>query len=69
MSTFQERLLELRNQYNLTQQQMAEKLGITQPAYIRYENGTAEPKQAVLIKIADIFDVTIDYLIGRTNDL
>lgn len=46
---------------------MAEKLGITQPSYIRYENGTSEPKLETLVKIADIFDVSVDYLLGRTD--
>ena len=44
---------------------MAEKLNIVQPSYIRYENGTAEPSQETLIKIAEIFDVSVDYLLGR----
>ncbi len=69
MKIFQDRLLELRKQYELTQNQMAQKLGITQPAYIRYENGTAEPTQTMLVQIADIFDVSVDYLLGRKNDL
>ena len=46
---------------------MAAKLGIKQPSYLRYENGTSEPKQEVLVKIADIFDVSVDYLLGRAE--
>jgi len=46
---------------------MAEKLGISQPAYIRYEIGGSEPTQANLVKIADIFDVSVDFLLGRTE--
>ena len=49
----------------LTQRQMAEKLGISQPSYIRYENGTSEPTMENLVKIADILDVSIDYMLGR----
>ena len=44
---------------------MAEMLGITQPSYIRYEKGYAEPTQENLVKIADIFDVSVDFLLGR----
>lgn len=44
---------------------MAEMLGIAQPSYIRYENGSSEPSQATLVKIADIFDISVDYLLGR----
>lgn len=46
---------------------MADKLGVSQPSYIRYEQGTAEPSQENLVKIADIFDVSIDYLLGRDD--
>lgn len=65
MIIFQKRLTELRKQFGLTQQNMAEKLGIRQPSYIRYENGTAQPTLAMLVSIADIFDVSVDYLLGR----
>lgn len=40
-------------------------LGISQPSYIRYENGTAQPSLENLSALADIFDVSADYLIGR----
>ncbi len=35
--------------------------------YIRYENGSAEPSLEKLVKIADYFDVSVDYLLGRTE--
>ncbi len=44
---------------------MAEKLGISQPSYIRYESGTSEPTLENLTKIANILDVSVDYLLGR----
>ena len=50
---------------NLTQREVAQKLGIAQPSYIRYENGKAEPTIENLIKLADLFDVSIDFLCGR----
>ncbi len=65
MEKFQERLLEQRKLQGLTQCQVAKYLNITQPSYIRYENGTAEPSIDTLIRLADLFDVTIDYLVGR----
>ncbi len=67
MKIFQDRLLEQRKLYGYTQRDMAKLLNITQPSYIRYENGTSEPSQENLIKIADLFDVSLDYLLGRTN--
>lgn len=60
--------MEQRKLYGFTQREMAEKLRISQPSYVRYENGTSEPTQENLVKIADIFDVSVDYLLGR-NDL
>lgn len=67
MKVFEKRLTELRKINGLTQRAMAEKLCITQPSYIRYENGTSEPRQEILVKIADIFDVSVDYLLGRAD--
>ena len=67
LKIFCERLKELRKAEKLTQRDMAEKLNIVQPSYIRYENGTAEPSQETLIKIAEIFDVSVDYLLGRKD--
>lgn len=65
MKVFQENLIELRKRNNLTQKAVATALGIAQPSYIRYENGTAEPTQETLVKIADLFDVSVDFLLGR----
>ena len=68
MKIFQKRLYEQRKLFCLTQSEMAEKLGITQPSYIRYENGTAEPSQECLVKIADIIDLTVEYQLGRNAE-
>lgn len=65
MVVFQERLRELRRIYGYTQQRVADALGISQPSYIRYENGSAEPTLENLAKLADLFDVSVDYLLGR----
>lgn len=65
MKIFQERLVEQRKLNKLTQRQLAEYLNIAQPSYIRYENGSSEPSLENLVKIADLFDVSIDYLLGR----
>ncbi len=65
MKKFQERLIEQRKLNNLTQCQIAKQLNITQPSYIRYENGSSEPSIDTLIKLANLFDVSIDYLVGR----
>ena len=67
MKIFCENLYELRKQSTLTQQQVAKKLGITQPSYIRYEIGNSEPTLENLVKLADLFDVSVDYLLGRSN--
>ena len=64
MKIFQDRLLEQRKLYGYTQRDMAKLLNITQPSYIRYENGTSEPSQENLIKIADLFDVSLVCLLG-----
>jgi len=67
MKIFQERLLEQRKLNHLTQTDIAKYLKISQPSYIRYENGKAEPSYENLVKLADLFDVSVDYLLGRTK--
>ncbi|MCP3741430.1 helix-turn-helix domain-containing protein [Rossellomorea sp. BNER] len=51
-----------------TQEEIAGKLGISRARYSHYENGRSEPDTETLNKLADIFNVSIDYLLGRTND-
>lgn len=60
-------LKSLRQEKGYSQLEMAGELGIPQSTYQQYEAGINEPKLSTLIQIADYFDVSIDYLIGRTN--
>lgn len=62
-----QRLRELRLAKGLTQKQLAEHLGITQKAYCFYELGEREPSVSTIIKLCDFFDISADYLIGRTD--
>lgn len=61
------RLKELRKEKGLSQLQLATDLHATQNTISRYETGEREPGIAELIKIADCFNVSVDYLIGRTE--
>ncbi|MDE3837895.1 XRE family transcriptional regulator [Bacillus methanolicus] len=63
-----ERLVKLRKENNYTQQRVADFLGITRPAYTAYERGTRQPDYDILTKLADFYDVSVDYLLGRTDD-
>lgn len=65
MKVFCERLLEQRKLNRMTQKEVAGYLCIAQPSYIRYENGSSEPTLENLVKLADLFDVSVDYLLGR----
>ena len=67
MEIFQKNIIELRKANKYTQKQVAEVLNITQPSYIRYENGKAEPSLENLVKLADLYDVSIDFLCGRSD--
>lgn len=60
-----ERLKELRNKEGITQGDFAKKLGIARSTYSGYERGTSEPDNVTLDKIANYFEVTTDYLLGR----
>ena len=65
MKVFCERLIEQRKLNKITQRELADRLGIKQPSYIRYEKGESEPSLENLVKIADAFDISVDYLLGR----
>lgn len=65
---FSERLKDLRKQAHLTQVDVAEKLGISQPAYASWERGVKKPTQENLIKIAQILNVSVDYLVGNSDN-
>jgi transcriptional regulator with XRE-family HTH domain len=62
---FPERLKQLRNSRNLSQDALAKKIGTAQQTYGHWETGRTEPDHATLIRIADFFGVSIDYLLGR----
>ena len=61
------RLKECRKQKGLTQNQVAIYCDITEKAYQNYELMTREPKLEILIRIAEFFDVSLDYLVGCTD--
>lgn len=67
MSVFSERLKNERISKGYTQKRVAEVLGVTYNAISQYENGVREPNIDFLIKICDFFDVSSDYLLGRTD--
>ena len=67
MTKLPEILLLLRNMQGLTQEQAAEGPGITYRSYRRYETGEREPTASVLVQIADFYDVSLDYLVGRSE--
>ncbi|MFY9176980.1 MAG: helix-turn-helix transcriptional regulator [Caldicoprobacterales bacterium] len=62
-----ERIKKCREEAGYTQQALADILGITQQAGGKWEVGKAEPDSKELVKLAEIFDVSLDYLLGRTN--
>ena len=62
------RLKELRKQHNITQIRLAMDLNLNQNSISRYESGEREADYATLIAFADYFDVSIDYLLERTNN-
>lgn len=64
---FPQRLKSLRLEKKLTQQNMADFLGITRQGYAKYEKGMSEPDNKTLDKLANYFNVSTDFLLGRTN--
>ena len=62
------RLRDLREDHDLTQRQLAAMLGLTQPQYFRYEQGYRDLPTDILIRLADLYDTTTDYILERTDD-
>ena len=65
---FSERLKELRKQAHLTQVEQASKQGIVQSSYADWERGKKKPTQENLVKIAQILNVSVDYLVGNSEE-
>jgi Predicted transcriptional regulators len=61
------RIKGLRESIRLSQKELGEKLGITQSAVNRYENNQSEASYKTLLLYADYFDVSLDYIYGRTD--
>ncbi len=61
------RIRDLREDRDMTQKQVAELLGMSQTGYSKYETGENDIPTRVLILLADLYDTSVDYLLGRTN--
>ena len=61
------RIRDLREDHDLTQKQVAQILGMSQTGYSKYETGENDIPTAVLIKLADLYQTSVDYLLGRTE--
>lgn len=62
-----DKLQKLRQEKKLTQEQLSKAIGITRGTYAHYEINKRQPDYETLQKLADFFDVSIDYLLGRTD--
>ncbi len=60
-----ERIRSLRKKHRITQAQLAQQLGISRRTYANYERGVHAMPAEVLVRIADIFEASLDYLTGR----
>ena len=63
-----ERIRNFREDRDLTQKQVAEMLGMSQTGYSKYETGENDIPTQILIKLADDYNTTTDYLLGRTDN-
>lgn len=66
--TFSVRLKELRINHNLKQKELGQITGISEAAISRFEAGNRTPSMDVALALADYFDVSLDYLVGRSDD-
>ena len=64
MKMFKQQIRMLRRKLDMTQDQVAEHLGLSRSTYAYYETGKTEPNYQTLVKLAKLFDVTVDYLLS-----
>ena len=67
LDNYYPRLKDLREDHDMTQQQVADYLNMKQPQYNRYERGLRDVPTDVLIRLAHLYQTTTDYLLGLTN--
>ncbi len=65
---YYKRLKDLREDNDKTQKEIVDYLGMKQPQYSRYENGLRDIPSDILIMLADYYNVSTDYIFGRTNN-
>ena len=65
---YYKRVRELREDHDLTQRQLAAHLRITQPQYFLYEQGYRDLPTDILIALADLYETSTDYILGRADD-
>ena len=62
------RIRDLREDKDMNQTQIATYLGMSQTGYSKYETGARDVPTSILIKLADYYGVSVDYILGRTNN-
>ena len=67
-TNYYRRIRDLRDDHDLTQRALAEKLGMQQSQYNRYEKGYRDIPTDILISLADLYNTSTDYILGRTNN-
>ena len=67
MPTIADRLVSLQQERNINKKDIAEAAGLSIMGYYRYEKGQREPSASTIIKLCDFFNVSADYLLGRTD--
>ncbi len=68
VDNYYRRLRDLREDHDLSQQQVADYLGMKQPQYSRYERGLRDIPTDVLIRLAKLYNTSTDYILGLTNN-
>jgi transcriptional regulator with XRE-family HTH domain len=69
MKTIGERIVYLRERYDINQKTLAKDIGVTETSLSRYENNLREPKAEVIAKLARRFNTTADFLLGVSNQI
>jgi len=68
MESLSKKLIELRKEHKITQEELSKKIGVSRTTLVNYENGRRKPDYEILQRIADYFEVSTDFLLGRDEN-
>ena len=65
---FKDNVKKLRKEYELSQEELSIRIGVARSSVANYENGQNFPSTDIILKLSEVFNCSVDYLLGKTNE-